>query len=79
MQIVHIFCNSSNLHTRIKSKRKHILFLTGFIIEKISGNRLALVGLAVHNKVKVLFSDNNSDVFKWNWLIFGILIDIYVR
>ena len=29
--------------------------------------------------VKVLFSDNNSDVFEWNWLILGTLIDIYVR
>ena len=29
--------------------------------------------------VKVFFSDNNSDVFEWNWLIFGTLIDIYVR
>ena len=39
---------------------------------KISANKLALVGMAggVHNKVKVLvkvlFSDNNSDVFEWN-------------
>ena len=29
--------------------------------------------------IKVLFSDNNSGVFKWNWYIFGTLIDIYVR
>ena len=29
--------------------------------------------------VKVLFSDNNSDDFEWNWLILGTLIDIYVR
>ena len=37
----------------------------------------------VHNEgkalVKVLFSDNNSDVFEWNWLIYVTLIDIYVR
>ena len=39
---------------------------------KISANRLAMVSMAVglaggvHNKVKVLFSDNNSDVFEWN-------------
>ena len=25
------------------------------------------------------FSDNNSDVFEWNWLILGTLIDIYAR
>ena len=39
--------------------------------------------VGVHNYVKVLvnvlFSDNNSDVFKWNWLILGTLIDKYVR
>ena len=26
-----------------------------------------------------MFSDNYSDVFEWNWLILGILIDLYVR
>ena len=31
------------------------------------------------NLVKVLFSDNNSDVFEWNWLLLGTFIDIYVR
>ena len=31
------------------------------------------------NQVKVLFSDNNSDVFAWNWLILGTVLDIYVR
>ena len=29
--------------------------------------------------VKVLFSDNNSDVFEWNWLLLGTLIDMYLR
>ena len=27
--------------------------------------------------LKFLFSDNNSEVSEWNWLILGILIDIY--
>ena len=31
------------------------------------------------NQVKVLFSDNNSDVFEWNWLILETVLDIYVR
>ena len=29
------------------------------------------------NLVKVLFSDNTSDVFEWNWLILGTFI--YVK
>ena len=65
------------------------MLLSGIFQRKISANRLAMVGIAsgqagsVHNSVKVLvkvlFSDSNSDVFEWNWLILGILIDIYVR
>ena len=48
-----------------------------------------MVGMAggwaggVHNKVKVLVKvllpDNNSDVFVWNYLILGTLIDTHVR
>ena len=54
----------------------HLLIFSRIFQRKISANRLALVGMAggwmggVHNKVKVLvkvlFSDNNSDVFEWN-------------
>ena len=49
---------------------------------KVSANRLGWAG-GVHNEfkvlVKVLFSDNNSDVFEKKLLIHGTFIDTYVR
>ena len=38
-----------------------------------------LCKLSPLNLVKVLFSENNADVFELNGLILGTLIDVYVR